>query len=351
MSFLTHFASGDLEQQIASLGIRTVLIAAGILIVFTLLAALLKNRVPALKLPMFIIMSATLVISTAILFGSTIYLNNKSESKGPVHWHADIEFWACGAELELRDPTGFLSNKIGTSTYHEHNDKRIHLEGVVVRKVEDASLTKFMRVTGGYLRPDAIAVPLNDEPDEWLAQGDKLDGDAQHPDRLNQLQQYVKYGEDGPVMELKNGADCNGQPAELQVFVYTYNKEDDTYRQRKLADPTSYLLRDEAIVPPGDCVIVEFDAAKDRTDKLCEQYGVRDSVRCTDFGVERYNPELCNIQELVPLPSEEEPHDHDHSHDDSDGHTHGVSDINDDGAFHEPTDEEPALTGSEGDGI
>ena len=69
----------------------------------------------------------TLTLSTGILIGSTIYLNTNSDSGGPVHWHADIEFWACGNEIELRDPTGF-SNKIGTGTLHEHDDHRIHLD-------------------------------------------------------------------------------------------------------------------------------------------------------------------------------------------------------------------------------
>ena len=36
------------------------------------------------------------------------------------------------------------------------------------------------------------------------------------------------------------------------------------------------------------------------TDRLCQQYGVRDVERCTEFGVTEFNPELCNIrQEIV----------------------------------------------------
>jgi len=290
---------GDLEQQINSLGIKTVFYAAIILVIATVIAAVLKNKaIKTYRLPLFLIMALALVGSTLILFGSTIYLNTKAESNGPVHWHSDIEFWACNAELELRDPHGILSNKIGTPTLHEHNDKRIHLEGVVVRKKDDASLEKFMRVTNGYLAPDAIGVPLNDNANEWFAQGDKTDGDKQDLSNVEQLKTYVKQSTDGPVMELVNGRRCGNQPAELQVFVYSYNKADKTYTQHKLADPTSYVMRDESVVPPGDCVIVDFSAPKDRTDKLCRQYGVRDQDRCVAFGVPSDDQKVCNIREV-----------------------------------------------------
>jgi hypothetical protein len=290
----------DLEHQINSMSINVVLIASLILIGATIIAALLKDHYPKLKLPLFVLMAATLIISTSFLLGSTVYLNVKSESKGPVHWHSDIEFWACGAELELRNPTGKLSNKIGTATYHEHNDKRIHLEGVVVKKAEDASLGKFMRVTGGDISDDRIQIPINEDPGEWFASedSDKLDGDRQPPADPGNYSQFVKMTEKGPVMELADGQRCGEQAAELQVFVYSFNKGENTYTQAKLADPAEYVLRDESVVPPADCVIVEFDQPKDVTDKLCRQYGVRDELRCTEFGVKQYNPELCNIRQV-----------------------------------------------------
>lgn len=277
---------------------KTVVYATIVLVIATVLAALLKDKSPKLKLPLFIIMAVTLIGSTLTLFGSTIYLNTKSESKGPVHWHTDLEFWACGTELELRNPNGFLSNKIGTATYHEHNDKRIHLEGVVVRKSEDASLEKFMRVTDGYIQKDSIGVPLNESADEWFAEGDKTDGDPQSFDHADQLKSYVKEGDKGKVMQLTNGQNCGDERAELQVFVYRYNKEDKTYSQTKLANGPGYVLRDESVVPPGDCLIVEFDSPKVQTDKLCRQYGVRDVERCVSFGVKEYTPELCNIKDV-----------------------------------------------------
>ena len=139
----------DLENTIAELATSTVTIAAVSLIILTILAMLLSNRFEKLKMPLFVLMVVAMAGSSVTLVGSTVYLNTKADSGGPVHWHADAEFWACGNELELRDPTGFLSNKIGTATLHEHDDHRIHLEGVVVDEEIDATLGKFMHVSGG----------------------------------------------------------------------------------------------------------------------------------------------------------------------------------------------------------
>ncbi len=306
MKLLYLLSATDLEKQISSLATKTVMFGSITLVVFTIIAALLKNRYKHLRLPFFIIMAGSLVIPTFILFGSTIYLNNKAESKGPVHWHADIEFWACGAELNLRDPIGKLSNKIGSPTFHEHNDKRLHLEGVVVHRDEDASLKKFMGLTGGYITKDSLAIPLNKEKATWFAAGDQLDGDAQDKEGFQTTSTPDEWAEQTPkgaLMILKNGETCpsDAKPAELQTFVYSFNKKNDTYIQKKLGDPSSYVMKGEALVPPGDCVIIEYDTSKSMTDKICRQYGIRDKKRCTAFGIEPYNPKLCNIEQVPPL--------------------------------------------------
>ena len=273
------------------------MIGALLLIIFVVIATNLnkkpKKQQKKVKRPLFGAIVLATIIPTVVLFSATIYLNTTSDSKGPVHWHADIEFWACGQELELRDPIGMLSNKIGSPTFHEHNDKRIHLEGVVVDKEYDASLGKFMHLTGGDISKDGITVPI--EPSVFE---NEKDGDNYAQD-LSVLQNYVHKDVNGrTVIELKNGDMCSDQKAELQAFVYRFDGKSDTYAQRKLTDASAYIMRDEAVVPPGDCVIVEFAASKERTDKLCEQYGVRDVARCKEFGVENPSPKLCKVREV-----------------------------------------------------
>lgn len=298
VGYLNNIASTvDLEQQIASLSLRVILASSILLIILIFVASLFANKKhKRLKTPLFFTIVFVILVGTATLFGSTIYINVKSDSGGPVHWHADIEFWACDVQLEIRNPSGFLSNKVGTSTLHEHNDQRIHLEGVVVDDSVDATVGKFMRVIGGGISNETLTLPIADSVLEDFIDGDRVDLGG-----VSNIDKYIKSDSVGKkTLNVKDGDQCpGGVSGKLQTFVYQYNKSDKTYSQIKLDKPENYTIRDESIVPPGDCIIVEFGKERDRTDRLCEQYGVRDSKRCTEFGVSTFNPELCNLKEVV----------------------------------------------------
>lgn len=253
---LALFASelADLEQQVSSLSIRSAAIGSVAIVALIIIGALVRDRLPKLKLPIFASITTITLVVTTILIASTIFLNTNSSSKGPVHWHADFEIWACGQQLELRDPTGFLSNKIGTSTYHEHNDKRIHLEGVVVTP-HDASLGKFFRVIGGEITDRSLLVPLNDD--------------------------QTTYFENGRACP--DGTPLAGQTGQVQVYAYRALDNKSTagkslYRQEKVSDPANFIIHDDSNVPPGDCIIIDFGPAADRTEHKCHQYRVQDDT-------------------------------------------------------------------------
>lgn len=294
---LSYFASDDLEMTVNSLSTNTVLTASVILIVLVALSMLFIKKKPKLKLPLFLGILITVLSTTAIITGGTIYLNMNSYVGGPVHWHADTEIWACGNELELRDPTGFLSNKIGTPTLHEHNDKRIHLEGVPIT-AQDASLGKYMNVIGGAVTKDTLIVPLNDNDDLFENNQGEEDGDGSGAQAPEQIQPYIKTTAKGKVGEFISGGYCGDQKAEVQTFVYKFNKEDKTYKQTKLERPEDYSISHFGDVPAGDCVIFEYGPARDRTDKLCKQYGVRDKDKCEQFGVTGDGRKICEDTEV-----------------------------------------------------
>jgi hypothetical protein len=235
----------DLERATAALSIRTTVWATVILTVLVIAGALIRNRVPRLKLPIFILIATTVITTTGVLAASTVYLNTHSSSGGPVHWHADFEMWVCGEQIDLVNPHGWLSNKVGTASLHEHNDKRIHLEGVVVEP-RDASLGKFFSVVGGMIDDDRLVLPTNDRT-LILADGDRC------PD---------------------------GTLADVQTYAYTVNGLGPggkrAYSQRKLDNPEDYIIAPESQVPPGDCIIVEVGPTRERTDKRCLQYQVQD---------------------------------------------------------------------------
>jgi len=233
--------SFELEDQYRSSSVLYV-VAASIIILCTILFSLFhKKNDNMLKWVLFLIIAINTLLVTFYVAGSTIYLNVISETKGPVHWHADFEVWNCGEKLDLIDPTGF-SNRVGTSVFHEHGDDRIHVEGVLNRK-EDARLSNFLRVSGGLLSEKYMVIPTN-----------------------------VGY------FKLENGNFCNGEEGKLQVFLYkVVNAEESEnliYHQEKLTDFEDYILSPQSLVPPGDCIIIEFDKEKRETDKICETYKV-----------------------------------------------------------------------------
>lgn len=192
------------------------------------------NGNPLWKIVLFITMVLVILANSAYLVGSTLYINAKSVTGGPVHWHADFEVWYCGEEIELVDPVP-PSNKVGSPLLHEHNDKEIHVEEAVFDN-QDVSLGAFFRVVGGDLH-----------------------------------ESYLKFPTNSGVVEMRNGDLCpDGSIATLQVFLYKAG----SFNQQDLEDPEDYLMTPEQKVPPGDCIIFEFGPRKDETDHLCQSYEV-----------------------------------------------------------------------------
>jgi len=215
-------------------------LAIGSLAIFVFVAiSLISKKIN--KAVMFTLIVIPILIVSFYLTYSTISLNLKSEYNGPVHWHADFEIWNCGEKIDLMDPEG-MSNRIGTSVFHEHNDNRIHVEGVVINK-DDVNLHEFFETFGSELNKDMLIVEIN--------QG---------------------------IISMNNGNKCNEKEGKLQVFLYKVKNPEDNknwiYEQIKLDDFDQYVLSPYSNVPPGDCIIIEFDQDKDKTDKICETYKV-----------------------------------------------------------------------------
>ncbi|MBP6098776.1 MAG: hypothetical protein KA477_02245 [Candidatus Levybacteria bacterium] len=230
----------NLEEKISSLSFTSIFISTFLLVSFALISLYASPLRAFSKKLLFILISTVAIGQTLLLAGSTIYVNAISHSKGPVHFHADLEIFHCGTKIDLENPTGF-SNKIGTSTLHEHNDFRIHLEGVVVEE-NDQSLGKFFHVIGGNITNDSLTVPTTNG-----------------------------------MLSLKNGDLCpDGTPGILNVFLY--KTVDKTFIQQKINDPAHYIYASEGQVPSGDCIIIEYGPDKSSTDKLCTSYQVAESV-------------------------------------------------------------------------
>jgi hypothetical protein len=216
--------------------------AAALVALFTVLALTHKKDKwprPFVKWILFLGIALPVVVATLWSAGTTIYVNTQSETGGPVHWHADVEIWDCGEMVDIIDPTG-LSNRVGSPVFHEHNDNRIHVEGVV-SDYADVSLSEFFRLIDGELHGGHLIVPT-----------------------------------DNGVLDVEDGDVCDGGEGEVQVFLYRVTNPDEkvewAYTQEKLERFDDYLFAPYSTVPPGDCLIVEFDVPKEQTDKLCSSY-------------------------------------------------------------------------------
>ena len=262
---LVEAAQASIPEVVRSNQIQFTLITIGILFVLTILAILMNKArqkrptdvistptqpVPAesseagpaeesegawWKTTIFLGLVLVILANTAYLVGSTLYVNFKSASKGPVHWHADFEVWDCGVEIELIDPKP-PSNRVGSPLLHEHNDKEIHVEEAFFDE-RNVSLGAFFIVVGGDLHSD-----------------------------------YLKFPTKEGIIERRNGDLCSdGQPGILQVFLYKAG----SFNQQKLPNPQDYIMTAEQKVPPGDCVIFEFCSPKEKTDHLCQKYKVK----------------------------------------------------------------------------
>jgi len=231
-------ASKDIGESLKSTSKNYVMIAAVIAGILVLIAIYNKEKEDS-KMFLFLGIIIPIILATVYLTGSTIYLNIISETKGPVHWHADYEVWNCGEKIDLVKPTG-LSNRIGSPLFHDHGDNRIHVEGVVTDK-KDVDLHNFFETIGGSLTEISLYLPTNDG--------------------------YV---------EIADGDLCNGNSGILQVFLYKIKNPDDTknwiFEQQKLENFEDYVLSPYSNIPPGDCIIIEFDIEKDTTKNICETY-------------------------------------------------------------------------------
>lgn len=181
-----------------------------------------------LKKIVFALIVGPALISSLYLGGHTIYENSISATKGPVHWHADYQVWLCNERIDLIDPKGLLNN-VGIPLLHEHNDDRMHIEGTVM-DLQHVSLGSYFDAIGGTLSDSEISYKGNDK-----------------------LHVY------------KNGDKCPGEVVEGTLQVYVNGKKEQ--------NPSRYVLAPHSQVPPGDCIIFEFDSQDSpTTQRICESW-------------------------------------------------------------------------------
>src|SRR3989338_5384328 len=87
---------------------KVVLASSAIVAVFVFLSLFFKNSLlDKHKKIMFTLIAVPIAAATLYLVGVTLALNSISATGGPVHWHADIEVWACGERYHFVHSQGW----------------------------------------------------------------------------------------------------------------------------------------------------------------------------------------------------------------------------------------------------
>lgn len=207
--------------------------------------------------------------------GAFVHQSQTSWSQGEIHWHADFEVIVHEngeyRQLDLIDPTNFcdetthesstmcsLNDRTGSTKYHEHNDGRIHLEGIFKER-NDATLSAFFETFGGELTNTRLIYPTNDRVVEKAEAGE------------NSLKILVKRG-------------VGGNREWCAIEQVSQLDEEDICRtsQGELAStPSNYVISPFKRGPSLDDIFIVYDskpvedALQDvREDDLYEEIGI-----------------------------------------------------------------------------
>ena len=291
-----HLAS-SLDVNISATIRDVLLIGVALLIVILLYVWLHRHSVRPIYF--YAISALSFVILTVIAI-ATVVLHSQSVSLGRQHRQANIEFWVCGTEISPLSRRHGLINKLGDSSfYYRSVDKQLTRSGYVLTESADASLGAFFQATGGSIQSDNMVLPLSSNEADWLMPAQWQDGDPQGNMTTEFLQRYVQSSRQS-WLELSDGLRCpDGSSGKLQLFVYEINHDDQTYQQRKVERPDNFIIEQASRNNPSQCLIIEFSESKERTNKLCQPIGIRDSLRCSEFGIEKFNENVCYLEEVT----------------------------------------------------
>ncbi len=292
----TRLLGNTLEPLMQGVSVDSVVIGGALLI--GLIFFLVHHKFDLRPVFFYAFGAVSLVVTTVLLL-STSLLQIQSGTAGAAHTQAEIEFWVCGTEISP------LTHNLSNDRRFSQGAKRVYLSGFTPADDEAGSLRGYVAALGGELQDESLRLPLAAQDDEWTMPEQLRDGDPQGDLDTRFMQRYMirqnTGSPDESFIDITSGQRCpRSTETELQVFVYSADPDSNSYQQQKLDNPSQYRFTAGQPVPPGDCVIVEFDESKDRTDKLCPGYGMRDSQRCLTFGVQQLDDGYCSYEQVDP---------------------------------------------------
>lgn len=289
-----NIVNNSLEIGVSSTALDALYLGLALMVVVTVYMLLHKHYAKAYMFYGIVAVSAVIFATIGL---SASLLQTQADSFGRQHRQAGLEFWVCGTEIQPALSHGLFSSTLGDKQFYLDSQKQLHRSGFVMNELPDASLGEFFSTAGGAIQSDSLIVPIMVDEADWLMPDARRDGDLQGNLPTEFLERYVNAGRRQTTLELSSGQRCHdGSTAELQVFTFRINDDDATYYQEKLSAPDDYVVP----ISHGDvndCVIIEYANSKERTNKLCEHIGLRDSRRCSEFRSEEAGNDGCYLTE------------------------------------------------------
>jgi hypothetical protein len=193
--------------------------------------------------------------------------------------------------LTIQKPAKGMSTHIGTTPYFYNGDSQtLHYEGLPKSAQPSANVSSFMEAMGGSLTNQSFSLPI----DTQSVQNNSLNS------------QFIGTDQNGkPFINVANGKSCKGSndQAVVQVFVFTINPFNNTYKQEKSSNPEQLTIGQESNPDRAQCIVVEFDTPKAKTEHLCQSYGKRDNLRCTQYGIPANKQNNCTLHEVSLRPA------------------------------------------------
>lgn len=289
--------NNGLEVGVSSTALDALYIGLALIVVATVYMLLHKHYAKTSMLYGIIAVSAVIFFAISLSAG---LLQTQADSFGRQHRQTGLEFWVCGTEIQPALSNGPLNSTLGNKQFYINDRKQLQRSGFVIDELPDASLGEFFRVAGGAIQSDSMILPIMPNVDDWLMPTDKQDGDLQGNLSAEFMKRYVNSVRKQTTLEISSGQRCHdGSTGELQVFAFRMRDDGTTYYQEKLSAPDDYVVPTQ-YGDISECVIIEFASAKQRTNKLCEHIGLRDSRRCSEFRDENSGTDGCYLTETQP---------------------------------------------------
>lgn len=276
-----------------SSSLRVLVVATLAIAIICILSASVKKRSPRHNSVLFALIATVVISSTGLLVGTVLDSFFNASPTGLSRRQSQIEYWACGVQLATPAPNKPFRTSSGEGSFFEYGDGVARFQGIINQELDAPNLANFQNAIGGSITATSMVLPLSEN---IISTG--IDGDIPDPSGTSRIDKFITKSTDSQTtITLVNGSTCGSTSSVINIFGLSVNESTNTYTQKKFEFPSNLNLGN--VQNMSDCIIVEFDAVREKTDRLCSEIGNRDSARCQDFRLISKQAGSCDLRQVL----------------------------------------------------